>query len=279
MQEFLQIALNFPTAFFSLLLLVVLAYWVFVLLGALDLDLFDVDADIDADIDVDVDVDVDIDADVDVDADVDADLDAGADGADGADGVGGALVSVLMALGWTGVPLTITMSIFIFLSWMTSFLGIYFAQQLLGSLPVIALKAGVTLSSLIVSAIITRVAISPLRHALKTQVARKGADHFVGKTVKVTSSTVSPSSGRGNFVEADGVVMEVAIRCEDLNHALGRGDEALIIAYDADKHVYFVTPLGQLIQSPSANTQTLSEEIQELETKAQLEESVSKKQR
>lgn len=278
MQEFLQIALNFPTAFFSLLLIVVLAYWVFVLLGALDLDLFDVDADIDADIDVDVDVDVDIDADVDVDADVDADADLDA-GADGADGVGGALVSVLMALGWTGVPLTITMSIFIFLSWMTSFLGIYFAQQLLNSLPVIALKAGVTLSSLVVSALITRIAITPLRHALKTQVARKGADHFVGKTVKVTSSTVSPSSGRGNFVEADGVVMEVAIRCEDLNNALGRGDEALIIAYDADKHVYFVTPLGQLIQSPSAQTQTLSEEIQELEAKAQLEESVSQKQR
>lgn len=278
MQEFLQIALNFPTAFFSLLLIVVLAYWVFVLLGALDLDLFDVDADIDADIDVDVDVDVDIDADVDVDADVDADADLDA-GADGADGVGGALVSVLMALGWTGVPLTITMSIFIFLSWMTSFLGIYFAQQLLNSLPVIALKAGVTLSSLLISALITRVAIAPLRHALKTQVARKGADHFVGKTVKVTSSTVSPSSGRGNFVEADGVVMEVAIRCEDLNNALGRGDEALIIAYDADKHVYFVTPLGQLIQSPSAQTQTLSEEIQELEAKAQLEESVSQKQR
>ena len=169
MQEFLQIALNFPTAFFSLLLIVVLAYWLFVLLGALDLDLFDVDADIDADIDVDVDVDVDIDADVDVDADIDADADVDA----GADGVG-ALASMLMALGWTGVPLTITVSIFIFLCWIMSFLGVYFAHQFLGGLPIIALKTGVTIASLVVSAMITRVAITPLRHALKNPGRAKG---------------------------------------------------------------------------------------------------------
>ena len=100
----------------------------------------------------------------------------------------------------------------------------------------------------------------------------------MGKTVKVTSSTVGLSAGRGNFVEADGVVIEVAIRCEDSNNTLARGDEALIIAYDDDKHIYFVTPLGQLLQSKQAQTQTLSQEIDELEAKAQAQESVSHKQ-
>ena len=43
MDEFLALALSFPTVVFSTLLLVVLAYWCFVILGALDIDAFDLE--------------------------------------------------------------------------------------------------------------------------------------------------------------------------------------------------------------------------------------------
>ena len=238
MDEFLHIALHFPTALLSLLLLVVLAYWIFVLLGALDLDLFDLDADLDADLDVDVDVDAGVDA--------DAGVEVGAEGGAGAAEGAGALVSVLMALGWTGVPLTITLSIFIFMTWIASFLGTYAAQLLAHGLPALVVKVGVTIGAGVTGVVLTRVLVWPLRKMLKTQIARKGADHFVGKTVRVTSMSVTPTSGRGSFTEADGAHIDVAIRCEEGNNSLQRGDEALIIGYDADKHLYYITPMSPM---------------------------------
>ena len=56
MKEFLNIILSFPTVGFTIFLGFVVVYWLFVLLGALDLDLFDLDADIDADVDLDLDL-------------------------------------------------------------------------------------------------------------------------------------------------------------------------------------------------------------------------------
>ena len=64
MRELLEASISYVNFPFTVLLGLVLLYWITVIVGLLDLDLFDVDLDVDADVDVDVDVDVDAGADV-----------------------------------------------------------------------------------------------------------------------------------------------------------------------------------------------------------------------
>ena len=66
MQELLQAAFSTPNIVFTVLLLVVMLYWVSVFMGLLDMGSFDVDIDVDMDVDVDVDIDADVDADAEV---------------------------------------------------------------------------------------------------------------------------------------------------------------------------------------------------------------------
>lgn len=251
MKDFLYIILSFPTVGFTIFLGFVVVYWLFVLLGALDLDLFDLDADIDADVDLDLDmdVDVDVDADLDVDADIDADVDADADLDVDGGGIGGAIVAVLSALGWVGVPLTITISFFSLLNWVCTFLGAYFMAQWLGEAYSPIVKVGLFFASIVVSTGATSLAIKPLKGVFRSAVARSGARGFIGKTIKITSGTVGPHFGRGAFDEEDGAVMDLSIRCEDPNNGLERGDEALIIDYDEERHIYFVEPMGHMLNS------------------------------
>jgi hypothetical protein len=168
MQEFLQIILSFPTALYTLLLGTALLYWVFVILGALDLDIFHLDADLD----VDVDVHVELGADLHVHAHVDAPT---ADGGEGSQSGGGVLVQLLSALGWTGVPITITLSVFFLFNWVLTYLGVWMWGRY-GTLA----EVGVFLASLVVSAFAASVCVRPLR---KTFVVRRqpdradGADH------------------------------------------------------------------------------------------------------
>lgn len=85
MSEFLSAILAFPTVLFTIPLGVVLLYWLLVLLGALDLELFDFLGD----------------------ADADGDGDAG----------------MLDVLGLGGVPATFALSVLVFLSWTLCFVA------------------------------------------------------------------------------------------------------------------------------------------------------------
>ena len=51
MQEFIETCFSGPTLPATVLLLLVLVYWLFVMLGALDIDIFDIDLDVDSDVD------------------------------------------------------------------------------------------------------------------------------------------------------------------------------------------------------------------------------------
>ena len=94
MQEFLTIILSMPTVVYTVLMGLMALYWVTVIMGAVDIDLFDLDADLDADIDLDADLDLDVDADIDVDVDAGVDTDIDLDAAHGSAGV---VVSLLSA--------------------------------------------------------------------------------------------------------------------------------------------------------------------------------------
>lgn len=229
MQEFLQIILSFPTALYTLLLGVAVLYWIFVILGALDLDIFHMDADLDVDVDVALPG-----ADIHVDAPT-ADADGDVSG-------GGALVRLLSALGWTGVPITITLSVFFLLNWALTYVGVW----QLGHYGAPA-ELAVFLASMAVSAAGASLVTRPLRRMFKIQ-RRVGGDNLIGRSVVITSGQVSEQQGRA-LLDDGAVRLDLSVR-SDAPNGLARGMEALIIGYDHERHVYFVEPMGVMFASP-----------------------------
>jgi hypothetical protein len=263
MQEFLQIALSFPTAIFSGLLIVVIAYWLFVIIGMVDIDLFDLDVDLDiegdisgvdgmeadvGDLDVDADVgDLDVDADVgdvDVDADVgdmdvDADVDADVDGGDmdvDADTSGSSFwVSVASALGVGTVPITIIFSVLVLSTWILSFVSTYYLGPILGAGVLIGL--GYTMVSFILSLPITSFVVRPLKGLFRTTEVTAG-NTVVGQVCEITSGRVDENFGQAKLDDG-GAGLLLSVRSES-DKELTRGSKALIIGYDDEDDTYEV---------------------------------------
>src|SRR5210317_86724 len=98
MIELMQLALSPINMVFTMLLISIVVYWLTVILGVLDADLFDVDVP-------------DMDADVDMDADIDANLDTGV------------TWGVLHWFYVGEVPVMVLLSIFILSLWAIAILG------------------------------------------------------------------------------------------------------------------------------------------------------------
>lgn len=112
MLEFFSAAFQPMNLVLTILMILVVIYWITVILGVLDFDFLDFDLDAgDADLDMSIDVDVDID----IDADIDADVDGGGPGGKG----------LLGFISWFNVgkiPFMIVMTVVVFSMWMGSIL-------------------------------------------------------------------------------------------------------------------------------------------------------------
>lgn len=225
MDEFLATALGAPTIVFTVFLGVAILYWVSVILGALDLDLFD-PGGIDG-------------------------VDGAADAADGALEAGGkaieggasGLAGVLSALRLRYAPLTVVLSVALVLGWIASYFG---SRHLLPVLPIGGTLAAVLLglASMLVALPLTSLLTRPLAPLFVTHVA-KGNASLIGKIVTVKTSRVDGRFGQGELKDGQGRLL-VHVRCED-PEALERGDEALIIGWDEERHTFEVEPLSEVL--------------------------------
>ncbi|HLV67900.1 MAG TPA: glycine zipper family protein [Polyangiaceae bacterium] len=205
MDEFLAITLAPPTVAFTALLALMLVYWVFVMVGALDLDLFDPGGT--------------------------------AEGVDGAgEAAEGGLAGVLSALRLRHAPVTVVLSFVALFGWLGSYFGM---RHLAPLLPVPGVLSGllVALAAAIVALPLTSLVTRPLAPLFRTAHARGNAD-LIGKVVTVKTGRVDARFGQGTL--EDGLLLHV--RCEDPD-ALARGDRALIVAWDEEKEVFEVEPL------------------------------------
>ena len=270
MQEFLTIILSMPTVVYTVLMGLMALYWVTVIMGAVDIDLFDLDADLDADIDLDADLDLDVDADIDVDVDAGVDTDIDLDAAHGSAGV---VVSLLSALGLVGVPLTISLSILVLFNWSLTFLLAYSlgaGKEPLSTLFGVAVMGG----SLIASTLLTSIAVRPIRPLFRSKAGAKAGRALVGMTIKVTSGSVTDTFGRAEGT-LDDATINFSIRCEEEN-SLSKGDDALVIGYDENAHVYYVEPLDSMLSGKSKHGGKSAQELEAVfdELEAQQEEEV-----
>lgn len=242
MNELLDASVRFPTVVFSVGLGIALIYWLFVLLGALDIDLFH----------------------------------AGGDAAAAAKGGGEALGDALTggskggaealkglkpgggdhvdagggfwdALGLTSVPITISMSAIMLLGWIGSLLGMYYGDRALGGaggwLPAI-----VCLLVVVLVLPAAGVLVRPLRSVFELKVGKRNRD-YVGHTCTITTGSVDAGFGQAT-VEDGSDVLNIAVRC-DRPDALARGARALIIEFDEDRQAYVVEPTADLGGDPA----------------------------
>ena len=206
MEQLLTTSSQFPTVIFSVLLGIVVVYWIVGLLGLVDLDLGG---------------DVDMDADALVTS------------------VGG-LTGLLLTFGLTGIPFTLVISIIALVCWLVS---VYLQYYLLTWLPSGWLfYLGGLISAVVVfflSLPVTAVIIRPLKGMFKSVETAK-SDHLVGKEAIIATSKVSETFGQARVFN-DGAEILLDVRCAP-EHTLAMGEKVLVIEYLNDSHAYIVAP-------------------------------------
>lgn len=266
MTPFLESILAFPTVFFTILMGVTLTYWLFVILGAVGIDVLDGDVDLAAGAKAASGV-----------------LEGGAKAAGGlleggakaAGGVleGGAKAAggvfegadahghaghaghdhdvdahgsgLFAALGFAGIPVTISFSFVVFASWTLALLSRNTVFDLLGSIvPSVVLSGGIFLLSLVLGTLMAALAVRPL-HPIFIAKKAPGRQDLMGRVCTINSGSVTGSFGHATF-EDGGAGLILNVFCSKENQ-LKRGDKALILGYDSARDVYEVEPVDWLL--------------------------------
>jgi hypothetical protein len=218
-----DVSLQFPTIVWTIALGIALVYWAFVLIGALDIDLLGGGHDVDLG---------------GMHAgghDVGGGHDAGHDGGHDGDGDGSA-GGLWHALGLGHVPLTISVSFIILVSWVTSLLGSYYVlDPERGS----ALRWLIVPAALLIALPLAALLVRPLAPVFEIKEGKSNAD-YVGHVCTVTSNAVDDTFGYANIEDGSSVV-QIAVRC-DPARKLARGDRALVIEFDPERRLFVVEP-------------------------------------
>jgi hypothetical protein len=207
MLGFADAALAFPTAIFTTLLGVAGFYWLLALVGLVDFDSGDLNADADF-----------------TDPDV------------------GSLAGIIVAFGLQGVPFSIVFSLLVLLSWMLSCLGAMWLLALLpGSIPVYVSGTLLALASVSLAVPITARIVKPLRGLFVTHAAIHNAS-LVGQHCKVLTQGVDEKMGRAEVLQR-GANINIRVWARVPN-SLVRGSVARVVVYDEETARYRIEADG-----------------------------------
>ena len=242
MNQLLEASLAFPTIVLTGILGLALLYWMTVIVGALDIDLFGGDAALDGA------------AEGALDGAAEGALDGAADGIDGAldgaDGVdvdAGALGSLGAVSGLRNlrkVPITISISAVVFLAWTINITMTIVGGDagLLSGTPLILVGFAL---GVLVALPLGSLAVRPLVPVFETVEAKRNKD-YVGQTCEVITGRVDSGFGVAEFSD-EGPVLKIQVRCDKQDNGLERGDRALIIDYDQARHAFLVEAMDNVI--------------------------------
>ncbi len=202
MNQFVTIALSFPTVVFSGLLLLAMLYWMIALLGLIEIDLFG--------------------------------LSLGGDG-DAVD-LGG-FSGLLMKFGLDGVPLTVLLTGIALFGWVLAYFADLFWLQALGAGPLRMLAAaGVLLAALLLALPLTGLALAPMRR-LFVRLKPVDSVSLLGRSAIVRSPQVTPSHGQAS-VDDGGAGLILQVRAEAGQFV--RGDRVVLVDYLVRDNAYRV---------------------------------------
>ena len=207
MEQLFEVASQFPTIIYSVLLGIIVIYWLVGLIGLVDLD-FSAETDVEIEVDSDISV--------------------------------GGLTGLMLTFGLTGVPFTFVISIITLICWLLSFyLQFYLLEWLPDGWLYYLLGSVCTGVIFFLSLPITAIAIRPLK-GMFNSVEATGSNLLVGKDATIATSSVNNSFGQARLFN-DGAEILLDVRCDD-EHTLNRGDKVLVIKYQSDSHTYIVAP-------------------------------------
>lgn len=270
MSAFVDQALAFPTIFLSAALVIVLLYWAFVIIGALDIDQFDFDGAAEGAVEGAAEGAAEGVAEGAMEGAAEAadgafegaaeGIEGAAEGVEGAaEGVEGAaegadgaaegfeaahqglsLIGLMNTLGLRRAPLTVTFSLLTTAAWLFCMLGMQYVAPQLRFAPAFVVGLLVLIAAGLLAIPITNVGTRPLEPLFVVHEAEKKRD-LIGRTCRVDTGSVDGRFGQGTIEEGGGWTV-IQIR-NDKPNGLERGDEALIISYDRELEAFFVEPL------------------------------------
>lgn len=237
MGGFFEAAFGFPAVVFTILLALVVVYWLTVVLGLLDVELL---GDLGA-------------ADAATGADAPA-VDAGSGvSGDGGAGSGGTLDGWAQALGLTGVPVTIVASLVVVFGWLVALVATAAADSLdLTSAVRLVAGVGVIVVAVVVGATAASVVARPLG-ALFVSTSAEARVAFVGRTCTIRTAQVTSTFGQAEAADPSGATVLVPVRTPPSSDEEGgvsplrRGDRALIFEYDPVAEVFLVSPVDDAL--------------------------------
>jgi hypothetical protein len=253
MAEVFVLALSFPSVVFTVLLGVVLIYWAFVMVGVIHIGEGSEGA-LDGHIDgatkglMEGAVDHLGGGHADV-GDIGgghghADSGDGGDGDGGNDGGHGVLATLISALHLRSAPATVIFSLIITFSWLISVVTMQLVTRTAPALTGPAVSLGVLLASFALALPLTSIAARPLAKVFAPKHAPVKSD-FIGRTCTVRTGSVNTKFGEATLQDG-GAGLVLRIRIED-GKQLGRGEQALIVDYDAERETYLVEPMRDVM--------------------------------
>jgi len=232
MSEVLALALSFPGTVYTVLLGVVLVYWLFVVLGAIHLGDGSADGHIGGLGDAAADV---------------GDVGDGVhhEGGDGGDG--SAVAALLHALHLRSVPITVVLSLIITFSWLVCTVAMQLVSRAMPAASQTLLGWIVLLVSPVLALPLTSVSARPLAKVFAHPKGTSRTD-LIGKTCVVRTGTVTSTFGEASL-EDGGAGLVVRVRV-DRELPVKRGDQMLIVDWDREHESFLVEPLDELDELP-----------------------------
>lgn len=226
MRELLDLAftpINLP---FTLLLLVILLYWLTVIIGLLDFSFLHFDVDADVDVDFHLDTHVHLDKNIHVDVNV----------------RGGWWIKVLTFFNLGKVPFMILLSFLVLFMWSGNLLGNYYLgnESLVGCL---ILLPGIIVASLF----LTKLCTQPLKYVFSDGHNEFDSNHdLIGRTCMLLLSVEEDKIGQAEVLTKTGAPILLTVKTTAGNQ-IKRGQQGLVIDYDASSHTYLVEPFDLML--------------------------------
>ena len=223
-----------PNAVMTVIMAVLVVYWLFVLLlgvGLEDLDLgfeFDVDVpEIDVDIDVDIDTDIDVDADADVDTDTDNEIAAG--------NSPGFFMQFLNFLNFGRVPFMLIFTTFKLIAWICTLITTSLVNVTAWGLYSLFILIPIA----IVAIFFTKFATNPMVKFFK-EIGYKGEEEidFLGRSGKMLSNIKDEKIGTAEFLVGKNPI-KLSVKSMD-GAEIKYGDYVVVMDESDDKKYFLV---------------------------------------
>ncbi|MEZ0005502.1 hypothetical protein ABH942_000853 [Flavobacterium sp. 28YEA47A] len=212
MKELIEISFSPVNAFFSIMSIIMVIYWLLVIIAGIDPDLFSIDFD---------------------SADIDSNFDHDVSGSEHAH-EGNGFMKVLEYFNFDELPLMFIITIIFFSMWLvgvnvTYYLGV--ESTLIGFLLLIP--------NFILSLFVVKIFSKPLGYVYK-QLNHKGEPEidFLGRRCSVTSTVTEQKTGQIELI-VNGDPMKLYAR-SNTDEKLVAGDQAVIVGESNDKKYYLI---------------------------------------